>query len=188
MQSFPTIIQYRHIHLSSVDHVLLFGENVKGTTLRKLGQKEQVVFQEMVEIIGKNGVILKAHVLGPERDKTQVELSATEAFALGINAPLRVSGDSDHSASCILKGPKGEVQAKMCVIIPVRHLHLPPRLAKKYNLEQGSIISLQTVQHPFQEIDQVIVRIHPTFRPEFHLTFDEASTFWLQTGDAVHLL
>ena len=187
MVSIPVIVQYRHVHLSQKEQEMLFGSDDELREKKSLKHKGQVVYKESIEIIGKKGATLSARILGPTREKTQVELSVTEAFALGIKAPVRISGDTARSATCTLKGPFGECVCKSCVIIPARHLHLNPSYAKKFGLKQHDVVTLVSSEDPDQVIDHVIVRVHPTFQLEFHLTTDEASTFWLQTGDAVHL-
>lgn len=181
---YQVVVQPRHVHLSQVDHDLLFGSETKLTPMRSIGHLGQDVYQETVTLVGKNGIIESVRIIGPIREKTQIELSELDAVAAGIQAPLRLSGDSQNAGFCRLLGPKGECTVEN-VIIPARHLHLPDQLARRHGLRQHQRVRLIPCGHPGQSIKEVVVRVHPTFSPEFHLTSDEAATFWLQTGDQI---
>lgn len=184
--NFPVVVQHRHVHLSEEDQAKLFGEDAAPTPVRQLEHQGQVVYRETVDLVGKSGRLERVRVLGPAREKTQVEVSATDAFALGIDAPVRLSGDLTKSGSCELVGPAGKLKVKSAVIIPARHLHCPSAESKKLGLVQGQILSLKTPDGT--EIEHVTVRIHPTFRPAFHLAADEAAEYWLHTGDHVTIV
>lgn len=188
MQKIPVTIQNRHIHLSAEDQNILFGDSVEFTPIKNLGHKGQVVYNQTVSIIGKNGKLENIRVLGPCRDKTQVELSAIDAFALGIDAPVRESGDLFRTASCKLKGPKGELDLKSSVIIPVRHIHCNERIAGELGVSNHDTVSINIIGRKDGIIEHVGVRVHPTFALEFHLTTDEASEFWLKTGEFVTII
>ncbi len=184
----PVHVQYRHVHLSQTDAEVLFGSE-KLTKQSELGHQYQHVCDQTVTITGINDVSLEqVRVFGPTRDATQIELSPTEAFALGIDAPVRVSGDNLRSGPCKLSGPNGEIHLKSGVIIPARHLHLSDRDASTLGLSHHQVVTLAPVGRPETKIEFVSVRIHPTFTLSFHLTYDEASEFWLQTGDDVVIL
>lgn len=181
----PTVVQHRHVHLSEQDRITLFGEETL-TPRRTLSHQGQFVAQQSVQIIGPNGTFERVCVLGPERDETQVELSSSDGFAIGLDAPLRVSGDVNRSASCVIKGPAGEMKATYTTIVPARHVHLTPAAAKQFGLSHLDIISL-TSEVDGGSIEHVVVRVHPTFAIEFHITKDEAAQWWLQTGDYVKI-
>ncbi|MBU1705386.1 propanediol utilization protein, partial [Patescibacteria group bacterium] len=119
-------------------------------------------------------------------EQSQVELSELDAAAAGIEAPVRLSGDCTAAGQCRLLGPAGECTVTS-VIIPARHLHLPDHLARAHGLRHHQRVRLIPHDHPGQPIKEVVVRVHPTFAPELHLTGDEAAAFWLQTGDQVKL-
>lgn|SRR3989338_10962882 len=182
----PVVVQYRHVHLSVQGYKTLFGEE-EPTILRPLSHHEQVVLQATVTIETAAGILHRVRVLGPVREETQVELSATDAVALNLRVPLRVSGDTQNAASCTLRGPKGSMRAKRCVIIPARHLHLNPEMAKKLKLSHGQIVSVRVQEDISRTIDHVTVRVHPTFVTEFHLTTDEAAELWLENGNFVEV-
>lgn len=182
----PVVVQHRHVHLSQTDFEKLFG-NHPLKPLAPIGHFGQFVSDLMVEVQGKTGFLDEVRVLGPFREQTQVELSLSEASAIGIRAPLRVSGDLSRSKGCLLRGPSGTVRARSCVIVPARHLHVNDKSARELGLEHGQRISVQTSHDAPQRIDHVSVRVHPTFANEFHLTADEAAQHWLHTGHHVFL-
>ncbi len=179
----PVVIQFRHVHLSSEDRQILFGD-VHLEPERSIEHRGQFVAKQQVEVIGPSGIFDKVCVLGPERSVTQVELSASDAHSIGVNAPLRVSGDLDRSATVTLKGSNGQIEAKMSTIIPIRHLHLPTSLASEHGLAQGDVVSARFGE---ATINHITVRIHPTFALALHVSIDEAAELWLQSGDIVIL-
>lgn len=181
----PVHVQYRHVHLSAEDTQALFGSQ-KLSKLSELPHRGQFVSDETVTIVGQSGVqIERVRVLGPSRDATQVELSPTEAFALGVDVPVRLSGDLSRTTGCTLVGPEGSVVLKSGAIIPARHLHCGERDAARLNLSHHQLVTVTPVGRPDARIELVTVRIHPTFALQLHLTYDEASEFWLETGDHV---
>lgn len=182
---FKVVVQPRHVHLSAQDQEALFGADHKLTPLRSIGHLGQVVYQETVTIVGASGTIEQVRIIGPSRTHTQVEISEMDAAAAGIDAPVRLSGDCQFAGSCHLLGPAGECTVEN-VIIPARHLHLPDRLAQQHGLRQHQRIRLVSAE-PSQTVREVVVRVHPTFGPELHITSDEAAVYWLETGDYVNL-
>lgn len=183
----PVVVQYRHVHLSRADQERLFGPDAVLKPLAEVGHRGQVVYRETITVMGKQGHVEDVHVLGPCREETQVELSAAEAFALGIDAPVRVSGDLRRAVSVGLSGPHGRIRARACVIIPARHLHCTAADAKRLGAVHEDVVTLAVPGRPDMRIGQVAVRVHPTFRLSFHLSVDEAAAFWLHTGDTVTL-
>lgn len=178
----PVVVQHRHVHLSQEDARVLFGLDALEPS-RAIDQRDQFVSKSHVSVHGPNGSFPELSVLGPFRAKTQVELSASDAFAIGVDAPLRLSGDLDRSATVILKTDLGEVRAHRSTIIPIRHLHLPPLVAESMGLAHHDVVSVLLKGREGTVFDQVVVRVHPTFTPAFHLTKDEAAPCWIQTGD-----
>ncbi|NQV90237.1 propanediol utilization protein [Candidatus Uhrbacteria bacterium] len=182
----PVVVQHRHIHVSEQDAKILF-QTSELEMSTQIDQHNQFVATQTVSVIGPKGSFQQVCVIGPVRSHTQVELSSSDAFSLGLNAPLRVSGDIERSASVVLKTELGEVQAKSCAIVPIRHLHLPPALADELVLAHHDVVTLRMMDREQITFDHVIVRVHPTFIPAFHLTKDEAAPQWIQTGDFVLL-
>jgi putative phosphotransacetylase len=182
----PVVVQHRHIHLSEKDWKTLFG-NETPTAERSLSHQGQCVNHQTVEVIGASGKFDNVRVLGPYRKSTQVELSASDVFALGIDAPVRVSGDLSRSGTCELKGTAGSIKAVSTTIIPARHLHCSQKRADHLNVSHLDIVALRIVETG-QIIQNVLVRVHPTFATEFHPSKDEAAEWWLQTGDHVTIV
>ncbi len=179
----PVVIQYRHVHLSHADRLTLFGSEILESEF-EMSHRGQFIAKQTVTIIGQSGAFEHVRILGPERSQTQVELSASDAHSLGVKASLRVSGDIERSARVLIRGPQGEVDAKSSTIIPIRHVHLPSSTAEAKGLGHGDVVSVQWGKYM---IDHVVVRVHPTFSQEFHLTADEAAEFWIHTGDTITL-
>lgn len=173
--SVPIIVQYRHVHLSPQDRETLFGASL--SLHGSLGHRDQFLAREQVDIIGKHGMIERVAVLGPERDETQVELGASEAFALGIDAPLRVSGDLGRTPGCRLRGPNGEVSLMRGVILPARHLHINETTARELGLAHLDLVELQIPGR--SPMPHVVVRVHEAFSNELHISTDEAAEWWL---------
>ena len=182
----PVVVQHRHVHLSQEDARILFGSQ-EGVSIREIDQRDQFVSNQQVSVHGPSGSFPEVSVLGPARSRTQVELSASDAFAIGVDAPLRLSGDLDRSATVILKTSLGEVQAKASTIIPIRHIHLPPVVAQSLGVSHQDVVAVSLKGREEFILNQVVVRVHPTFTPAFHLTKDEAAPGWIQTGDVVIL-
>ncbi|MCX6714893.1 MAG: PduL/EutD family phosphate acyltransferase [Candidatus Uhrbacteria bacterium] len=183
----PLVIQHRHVHLSKKDLRQLFGDEKTLEIESELEHKGQYLYRETVDVEGKTGIIESVRVLGPSRSATQVELSITDAFAIGLNAPTRQSGDLTRAASCKLIGPAGSVRATSSVIVPARHLHCSDRMAKKLHVKNHHVVTLRHAENPDVVLSHVFVRVHPTFALELHLTSDEAAHHWLHTGDLFEL-
>jgi putative phosphotransacetylase len=180
----PVAVLPRHVHLSQADLSALFGAGAKLTPSRELSHRGQVVYRETVTLVGKNGTMEKVRILGPHREGTQVEISVSEAAALGINAPVRLSGDAKRAGSGELIGPKGKVKVSS-VIIPSRHLHCDEVGARELGVKHHDLITLVSLKDATCRLEQVMVRVHPTFANELHLNPDEAAEYWLADGDLV---
>lgn len=180
------VVQHRHVHLCANDAETLFGTS-KLSAGREIEHRGQFVATQTLEVQGPKGSFSQVCIVGPTRVQTQVELSSSDAFAIGVNAPLRLSGDVDRSATVLLKTAQGEIRATMSTIIPIRHLHLPPSIAESLGLAHHEITTVRLRNDERVVFDQVVVRVHPTFSPVLHLTKDEAAPAWIQTGDIVIL-
>ena len=176
MIKIPIEVSARHVHLSRKDLDKLFGKGYQLTKIKNLSQPEQFAAKETITIKGKRGEIKNVRILGPVRQKTQVEISKTDAINLKIEAPVRLSGNLKLSGGCILIGPKGKIKLKEGVIIAWRHLHIEPKLAKKYNLKNGQFVSIK-VKNTKRSLTfhNVIVRVSPKFRLAFQIDTDEAN-------------
>ena len=175
----PVEVIPSHVHLSEADHATLFGPGHAGTISTALSQHGQYAYAETIEVFGKLKKSLELRVLGPHRRGTQVELTPTEAALLGIVAPLARSGDLSKAAKCNLKGPGGEVKAAAVVIIPKPHLHVSDTEAKALRLENGKEVALDILGDNPRTLENVIVRVHPTYRLRLHVHPDLARQHWL---------
>ena len=173
----PTVIietSARHVHLTREHVDLLFGEGHALTKKKDLSQPGQFACEEKVEIIGERGS-LKASILGPERKASQVELSLTDARAIGVKAPDRESGDVAGSGACVLRGPCGEIRLEEGVIAAQRHIHLTPELAAEYGLSDKQIVQGKTDGQRPLTFGDVVVRVSPSFAPAMHIDTDESN-------------
>lgn len=175
----PVEYSARHIHLSKETINLLFGENYQLTVKKNLSQPGHFAAEETVMLVGpKNS--LKLRILGPERDHDQVELAKSDCLFVGIDAPLRVSGDVVGSAGGKLIGPAGEVELKEGILIAKRHWHCSAGSAEKYQLKNGDKVSVAMDGERALLFDEVIIRVHEGAEDNIHLDTDEANAAGLQ--------
>ncbi len=175
----PVEIIPSHIHLSEPDHSRLFGAGYADTIVESLSQHGQYAYAETVDVFGKLKRSLTLRVLGPHRRMTQVELTPSEALLLGIAAPVNRSGDLSEAGLCRLRGPDGEITAQAVVIIPKPHLHASDDEAKALRIENGQTVAVQILGDPQRVLEDVIVRVHPTYRLRLHVHADLARQHWL---------
>jgi len=165
----------------------LFGAGSQLTFHKEL-MGGQFAAAEAVTIVGKNpGEILKARVLGPLRTITQVEVSATDARALGISAPLRDSGDTGGSASITLIGPKGAVYLEEGCIVARRHIHMSPADAIAFGVKDKDIVNVSIDGPRGGLLSNVLVRVDASFTLEMHIDTDEANALGISPGTHAQL-
>lgn len=184
----PVGISNRHIHLSRAHLNQLFGEGFELTVLKPLSQPGQYAAQETVSIVGPKSEISKVRILGPVRKETQIEISKTDSFTLGIKPPIRDSGDIENTPGLKLIGPKGEVELEKGVIIASRHVHFSPEDAELFGVKNGDKIKLKTFGERAVIFDHVLVRVHKEYALDCHLDVDEGNAAGLSTGDFVVML
>ena len=136
-------ISARHVHLSQADLETLFGEGYELTVKKMLSQPGQYACEERVKVVGAKSEFPAVSILGPVRKETQVELSLTDARSIGVQAPVRESGDLEGSGSCKLVGPKGEIEIEKGVIAAKRHIHATTKDAEEMGIENGQIVSVE---------------------------------------------
>lgn len=171
----PVASSARHVHLCRADVEKLFGA---GHTLHKfkdLSQPGQFACEEQVTVVGPRGQLAKVRVLGPERKQTQVEVSLTDAFTLGLKVPVRMSGDVNGSPACKLIGSAGEVELSQGVIAAARHLHLSAAQCALFGLSDGQVVSLRTDGARAAVLENVVVRAGDGHDMEVHIDTDEAN-------------
>jgi propanediol utilization protein len=179
MIKIPIEISARHLHISQADLNKLFGAGYKLKTLRLLGHCDEFAAKETVTLVGPKGLIKSARIVGPTRQKTQLEISLTDAQALGIKPPFRVSGNLNGAAKITLVGPAGQITTR-AAIIALRHLHINPAQAKKLKLKDGQIIKIKISGARGVIFDKVAVRVKPNFKLVMHLDTDEANAAGLR--------
>lgn len=184
----PIGISNRHIHLSRSDLDICFGESYELTPIKDLNQPGQYACKETMTICGPKGAIEKVRVLGPVREETQVEILAKDNFTLGINAPLRISGDISSSEGLTLIGPKGSVQLKEGTIIAKRHIHMTKDDAKKHGVDDGQIVSIQIAGERGGIYDNVIIRSNDNSATECHLDMEEANAFGITNDSKLRII
>ena len=168
-------ISARHLHVSEKDLYTLFGEGYTLTNKKDLSQPGQYACEEKVQIVGPKGS-LNASILGPVRPATQVELSLTDARTIGINVPVRESGDIEGSAGCKLVGPCGEVEIEIGAIAAKRHIHMTPADAEKYGLKDTQVVKVEVETDGRSLIfGDVVVRVSEKFALAMHIDTDEAN-------------
>lgn len=184
----PVGISNRHLHLSEADLHKLFGEGASLTVKKDLSQKGQFACEEVVNLIGPKGSLNNVRILGPTRKQTQVEVSNTDARTLGLEAPVRDSGDLKESTPIKIVGPKGELSLTEGCIVAKRHIHMNEEDAAKYGLKDRQIVKVGVKGSRGLVFDEVLIRVHPTFVLEMHLDTDEANACGLKNGELVSVL
>ena len=165
---------------------MLFGHSL--TPERPLSQPGQYLAKERVRLIGPKGEFRNVAVLGPERKEGQVEISLTDGRVLGIDPPVRLSGDVAGSPGITLEGERGSVTLSQGVIAAQRHVHLTPEDAEKFGVKNGQTVRLQTFTARPTEYGDVAVRVSPDFASYVHLDYDEANACGFRKGDLGRLL
>lgn len=181
-------VSNRHLHLSKKDLDILFGQKYTLTKMKELIQPHQYVAKETVDLIGPKGEIKKVRVLGPLRDRTQVEISKSDSFKLGIEAPIRESGDLISSASIILRGPEGELKLEEGVIVAHRHIHMPKYIADINGYKDKEMVKVETFGKRKLVFHNVLLRVSEEMEREFHIDLDEANATDIKTGDKVRVI
>jgi putative phosphotransacetylase len=184
----PIGISNRHVHLSEEHVKELFGEGKSFSKLKDLSQPGQYACEETLTLVGPKGVLEKVRILGPTRDKTQVEVSLSDCFKLGIRAPIRDSGDLKDSAGITLVGPKGSVTLKEGCIIAARHIHMHTDDAKRFNVKDKDRVNVKTFGQREMVFLEVLVRISDKYRLEMHVDIDEANAAALKNGDMAKIV
>ena len=166
----------RHVHLTREHVDILFGKGHELTKKKDLSQPGQFACEERVTVKGAKKELAGVSVLGPERPATQVEISLTDARSIGVDAPVRESGDVAGSGACTLVGPCGEVTIEEGVIAAKRHIHLDTDTAKKFGLADKQIVQVKVESDGRSNIfGDVVVRVSPKFAAAMHVDTDESN-------------
>ena len=168
-------VSNRHVHLKEDDFHMLFGNDCIMENIKNLNQPGQFSSNLFVTIKTDKSCIEKVRVLGPLRDYTQVEISKTDAYKLGLNPPVRDSGDLKDSETVTIIGPKGELLAKESCIIATRHIHLTKDHMREYNLEGKKTVSVLIDGEKGGIINNVHLKVADNSYFEMHLDTDDAN-------------
>lgn len=184
----PLGISNRHIHLCKSDLETLFGKGYELTKVKDLKQPGEFAAKEKVIIVGPKSSIEGVRVLGPLRKSTQIEVSLTDSYKLGIKPPVRDSGDLDGSPGITIVGPQGTVILKEGVIIAARHIHLHTSEAEEFGVKNGQRVQVEVEGERAVVFKNVLLRVSPNYAKEIHLDTDEANGALLKNGDLLKVL
>lgn len=185
----PVGVSVRHIHLCKQHLEKLFGPGAELHHLRELYQPGTHAEKETLALIGpKTRLLDRVRILGPLRDRTQVELAKTDAIFLGVDAPLRISGDIKGSAPITLIGPKGLVELEDGCIRAMRHVHMNPKEAEYLGLSNGDKVKLRIGGPNAVTLENMVVRINDNVRLEVHLDTDEGNVADIHCGREVEII
>lgn len=176
----------RHVHVTLEQAKQLFGHPL--TPKRPLSQPGQYLANERVTVVGPRGSFRDVAVLGPERREAQVEVSLTDARTLGVEAPLRLSGNVTGSPGATLVGSCGQVSLNSGVIAAKRHIHLTPEAAAVFGVKDQQTVKLQTFTRRPVIFEDVAVRVSEDFASYAHLDYDEANACGFEKGDLGRIL
>ena len=179
-------ISNRHVHLTKDDYEILFGD-IPLTKRNDLTQPGMFACNEVVSLKGEKRTIENVRILGPFRDYTQVEISKTDSYTLGVNPPVRGSGDLSGAALITIIGPKGEIQ-KEAAIIAERHIHVDKKVRIEHHLEGIEKVSVKISGEKSGIIDNVYLKDSDEAYFELHLDTDDGNAFLLKQGDEVEII
>ena len=166
----------RHVHVTQETLEILFGAGHTLKPIKDLSQPGQFASEEQVDVVGPKNTLARVSILGPVRPETQIELSLTDARSIGVDAPIRESGDVKGSGACKLVGPCGEVEVKEGVIAAKRHVHMTPEDAAEYGVEDKQIVSVKVDTNGRSLIfGDVVVRVSPKYALAMHIDTDESN-------------
>lgn len=181
-------ISVRHVHLTISTVEQLFGRGYQLRVRTPLSQPGQYASEETVALVGPRGRLNHVRIVGPPRREDQVELSRTDEIELGIDAPLRESGDLAGTPGIVIEGPAGSVALRQGVICALRHIHMSPADADVLGLKNHDKVAAVVLAGGRRLIfDEILVRVSPEFRLELHLDSDEGNAAGIQSGAEVML-
>jgi len=196
-KAIPIGVSPRHIHLSKEHFIRLFGEGAHLTKQKDLTQGGQFASEQTVILSTSLGKIEDVRILGPVRRDTQVELSFSDAFSLGLNPPVRNSGDNEGTPGITIISPQGVVELQRGVILAQRHIHMTPTDAREFGVADKESVWV-AVQPPNRSnsrsagrsviFGDVLIRVDPSFKLDFHLDTDEGNAAGVRTGDSAYLI
>jgi acetate kinase len=178
----PIEVSAHHAHLSQADVDKLFGPGHQLTPEHELSQPGQFACQEKVNLIGPKGKITGVRVLGPTRKETQVEIAMTEQFKVGVQPPIRESGDLANTPGIMLEGPAGATTIARGVICAQRHIHMSPDDAMRFRVRDKYVVQVRVEGARELIFGDVVVRVNPNYRLAMHIDTDEGNAASISTG------
>ena len=189
-RTIPVAISARHVHLTQETVEALFGEGHELTPLKPLSQPGQFAASEVVTLVGPKRRIERVRVLGPVRAKNQVEISRTDEFTLGVDAPIRASGDVANSPGITLIGTDNRhITLEHGVICAWRHIHMTPDDAAHFDVEAGDVVDVEVGTDRVRSLTfgDVLVRVKSSYKLEMHIDTDEGNAAELSVRDVGEL-
>nr|WP_312578577.1 phosphate propanoyltransferase [Sedimentibacter sp.] len=185
----PVGLSNKHVHLSQKDINILFGEGHELTSIKDLGQPGQFACDEKVDLVGPKRTIKGVRVLGPARGESQVEISLSDGFTLGIpDVPVKGSGSLVGTPGIKLVGPKGEVVLEQGVIAAARHIHMNPKEAEEFDVKDKDIVKVKVEGPRGLVFENVLIRVHDSFALEFHVDVEEGNAAMLQNKQMLEVI
>ena len=188
MKQVPVGVSARHIHLSPEHIEILFGSGYQLKEFKPLSQPGQYAAEETVAVEGAKGNFPKVRILGPARGSTQLEISRTDSFALGVNAPVRESGNIAGTPGIKVIGPKGEVTLSEGVIVAARHIHFHTEDAKKWGIQDKQLLQVKMNGERPLIFQDVVARVSDSYALDMHIDTDEANAAGIKNGDLAEIL
>lgn len=184
----PVGVSNRHVHVSEQSLERLFGKGYQLRVMRDLSQPGQFAAEETVTIVGPKRSIHNVRILGPARSLTQVEISRSDGFTLGVHPPVRLSGHIEGTPGITIVGPEGEIHIEEGLIVAARHIHMTPADAARFSVDDGDLVRVRADGPRPVTFEDVIIRVRDDFALDFHIDLDEANAAFLNTGDTVKVL
>ncbi|RMD51828.1 phosphate propanoyltransferase [Candidatus Parcubacteria bacterium] len=188
MRPIPVDVIPSHAYLSQADQAKLFGQGYAMTIDNELTQGGQHEYKETVAVKGRLKRTIDVHVLGPNWERSFVELTEIEANYLGLNPPEALSGDLTKAAPCTLIGPIGEVFLEAGVIVVSPHLRVNPLQARELGVMNGDLVSVEILGANAKILENVRVRVHPTFNLRLEINADYARKLWIARTSHARLI
>lgn len=179
----------KHVHLSKEHIDILFGEGYQLTPIKDLSQPGQFACDEKVDLVGPKRTIKGVRILGPARGESQVEISLSDGFTLGLkDVPIRDSGKLEGTPGIKLIGPKGEVELERGVIVAARHLHMHTSEGAKFGLKDKDIVKVKVGGQRALIFENVLARVGDNYALDMHVDVEEGNAAGLANGDTVEII
>lgn len=179
-------VSNRHVHLCEKDFKILF-KNDNFYSIKDLSQKGEFASNLMVDVKTNKGTLHNVRVIGPLREVSQIEISKTDSYTLGINPPVRMSGNLDNSSLVTLVNGENEVNDVSCILAH-RHIHVNEKEIKKYGLDINKKYSIKVPGVRGGILDNVLIKVKDNYSLEIHIDTDEANAFSINNGDYVEVM